>query len=1538
MLTGAMTRGKVRKMIVSDASLFFSSQAFSRVFRLLAKCFLIMKRAAEPRNWTSTPVGAATPRSAIGLSNRQNLQRNLHERVLTRAPPPFFDDVAHSDDFVTGRPSTSTIHSSLTHVANSAQFRTPTLPKKQLCGRALGNTNLLKEFTRMIRETPRLHVVKRSGVNRMGILEQDPDVDLLLSKLCLECVFVEPASEQTSVANKIFLSRSLSQVYLNYMISASQELRVVDIGSVDAISRGNPSSDCSLMSSEVYKIPCADATFLQSDGMTVVHEFDSSISLYAGKNKVAVLCGIMPLPTPSYFRLFPCIDDSFTMLKDKSLYQIQLPPAFEWPSVGNLMRGVLRLLPLPFSQHVYGEWRASPLSSKTAPTRLQNDVRLQGSSMENALQNALKFLVAQVGISVNDEREKVEEDSPEVGGKQRRPRRAPKEVWDRMSEFLGSKTDVKMRHSPVGSSRPKSIRTVVDVAAPSVGLARQLFYALHDHLMECILHTSQHRTISVSIPYIYALAKTIGEKEYVKLYEEEFSSAITSVTVNEGIPEEVFGEGSIPPFCVLESLKKVVRKCCLHNIPLGNASSKALKVLVVTAVLVGTLKTGTELIRWLSGAWRKRLALDISQSKKVSAIIGTDAPSCQKANDLLNLFGITSNEINNYPASIRLILLKLKTDAATEMREFTLADCGFPSEAEVARIARLRWPKDSRMKNAEAMLDSFKPVLIAMNIIAPNDEANQKEHQDNFLLCTSLRYFTQSFGRAFFELRTEVPSLLKPLEVPPLALGGKVYPTRVTCDSVNTETFRLHQDWAEFYNGVAVALKVGSVDVLKLDSEWMTMSLHLQSSLPSAPCGMALGFGLNGHLANINLYGAHELLCSLDRMRSVGLLLGLAASKFASCDAQIHKILVSHLPFLMGATMLEVKVDRLVQTASISALGLLFANSGNTTLANKLINEIGRSPTAEEEPAYDRASYKLSAGFSIGLIMLGKGNEIMSSRLPFKQPIPSLTERLLTMMQGGPRDQCVFLSQPTPVLTADLSTVPPPPRSNHVKEGNKMNVHLVSQPATIALGLTFMRTGNEYVAERVGLPDSITALEQIRPDFVFSRVLSHALIMWNDIQPTESWLIKQVPNAVLRYMESTMDWNSENGIMHDEDDPLWDEIVDRQTLSQVYLYSICGALFAAALKFCSQGSDSDEQKDLILLLEKYIKIVLPHNSDKHRNLERVSRFAGESVVSVVSSSLLCSMAMVMAGSGDSETLRHARFLRMHDRIDQWLESTRKHHEQLAVHQAIGMLFMGKGRYCFKDDPLSVALLVVSFFPVLAQNIADNVHYHQPLRFLWVLAVEPRLIVPVQSLNGEVVQCDIIINIKISNSKYKKYVKTAPCLLPPLHKIASIEIGGGKYEMKRIELNTPEDLKTFEKILSVGYGRVELRRFDTILGEFEKEGRVLSPELKLDLDKVIFGVTHPREQRFRFTDRSFNDVVNELDLGSLLMSNSQNYPLLQQNFNCLKEEITNSSQSLIGVEARGLELTAEVVKNWEGEYPLSFQVSQLSKHFRNASIF
>ncbi|PIO60559.1 hypothetical protein TELCIR_17943, partial [Teladorsagia circumcincta] len=311
-------------------------------------------------------------------------------------------------------------------------------------------------------------------------------------------------------------------------------------------------------------------------------------------------------------------------------------------------------------------------------------------------------------------------------------------------------------------------------------------------------------------------------------------------------------------------------------------------------------------------------------------------------------------------------------------------------------------------------------------------------------------------------------------------------------------------------------------------------------------------------------------------------------------------------------------------------------------------------------------------------------DEIAAARPPFKQPLPSIPDRLLALMLGGPRNQCVFI-HPQLITCPDVNTATPTPpqesRSNHVREGPNVNVHMTAHPATIALGLMYMRTGNTAIARELELPATISMLEEIRPDVIFVRVLSRSLVLWDKIQPTVTWIEEQIPSIIHEYAQTVLKFPSTVEVdITDKEMAYWDEVVDRETVAEVYLYAMTAACFAMALKY--SGTIGETQENVLKILEERMQFLM-HDF----NIESIDwparhmiRAANRSVVNLCADMMLLSMAILNVGRGKIETIRFARYRRSHDyELSYWSHHPWKFHEEMSVHRALAMLFLGEGR-------------------------------------------------------------------------------------------------------------------------------------------------------------------------------------------------------------------------------------------------------------------
>lgn len=79
---------------------------------------------------------------------------------------------------------------------------------------------------------------------------------------------------------------------------------------------------------------------------------------------------------------------------------------------------------------------------------------------------------------------------------------------------------------------------------------------------------------------------------------------------------------------------------------------------------------------------------------------------------------------------------------------------------------------------------------------------------------------------------------------------------------------------------------------------------------------------------------------------------------------------------------------------------------------------------------------------------------------------------------------------------------------------------------------------------------------------------------------------------------------------------------------------------------------------------------------------------------------------------------------------------------MAIHMALGFLFLGAGRFTLSRSPEAIAALVCALFPKFPTHSNDNRYHLQAFRHLYVLAIEPRLIIPRDIDSGKLCSCRV----------------------------------------------------------------------------------------------------------------------------------------------------------------------------------------------------
>ncbi|CAJ0585941.1 unnamed protein product, partial [Mesorhabditis spiculigera] len=706
---------------------------------------------------------------------------------------------------------------------------------------------------------------------------------------------------------------------------------------------------------------------------------------------------------------------------------------------------------------------------------------------------------------------------------------------------------------------------------------------------------------------------------------------------------------------------------------------------------------------------------------------------------------------------------------------------GHLNAEDLWKLARLRWPHDIRLHNVKEMLDNSRATFIPKREGLNDTEI--KDQNDQFMVTVAIRTMTLAFGNAGLKLRSVNSSANRWFEIQDICFAGRVYPENRPFELSVNDTVRPIKDWGDFYNGVSIGLSIVFSENNKITGNAAGNDRNMARHSP-ASSGLLLGLGLNNHLPVLNIYNAHQLLAATDKLTSIALLLGYGASRLGTADEQVHKIIITHISFLMGPTLLEVNIETSIQTAAIVSLGLLFAQRGTGTLINQLVNEIGRPMQAETEPANERYAYGLALGFAIGLAGLGRG-EMFIPKSPISEQKPGLIERFVVMMEGGPRSRAVFNSDLISEHTGPFDEPQAPLQSSHCREiPARLNSHQTAHPATIALGLLFFKTGNKQVDHVLTLPDTIPALEKIRADIIPVRVLARALVMWDTVEATKEWIIEQVPIDVRNAADKAIGMDRLNKIFSSDEEEYWDVLYDRETVAQTYIHCISAACFAISLKYAS----THDPRIKALFIE-YLMMLLPDDTRIPAH-SRLVRLADKGAVAVSMNLLISAIGILMAGSGDVEVMKICHFIRRADAVGNWLKNLYTHSVQGAVQTTLGLLFMGNARYALSRSDIAIASMVIAFYPTAAHHAGDNRLYLQAFRFLWVLAVERRLIYTVDLKDrSNIFRSPIMVQLNDGT----RITSMTPQLLPDVDTIDFLEIGGGTHLKIRIERNQIEEL-------------------------------------------------------------------------------------------------------------------------------------------------
>ncbi|KAG6820526.1 hypothetical protein H0H93_015697 [Arthromyces matolae] len=658
-------------------------------------------------------------------------------------------------------------------------------------------------------------------------------------------------------------------------------------------------------------------------------------------------------------------------------------------------------------------------------------------------------------------------------------------------------------------------------------------------------------------------------------------------------------------------------------------------------------------------------------------------------------------------------------------------------EIDLPDFIDIRFGQDRRLQEVARLLCSSKIHNIKW-VERPdlNEHDQTKEHQ-TLVLRLAERTLALPFGRAMFTFGSVITVNKEAYAIPKLEYSIRVQPMNVTV-ALESGKAPLPEslNWGEFHNGVAAALRISPFSP-SIESSWI--AYNKPSELTPEHAGFLLGLGLTGHLKEMLTWHTFSYLTPKHDLTSIAVLLGLSAANVGSGNRHVTKLLAVHTPALLPTPTIDLNVSLMTQAAGLAGVGLLYLGTKNRRMAEVCLTQISRKDLVQPDLSNEhREAYTCAAALAFGMIMLGKGSSVPADL--------GLVTRLTTLIHGNLG------------VSTDNGVYPP------------FDINLTSPAATIALGLMYLRTERQDIADILAIPDTVQGLDRIQPSFVLIRTIARGLIMWDAITPTAEWLLSQMPPSV---REATEGRKKNTKLAYD-------------AMELAYYNILAGCCFVVALKYAGTAREAAYMM-IIRYFDLFTRLVYsagwfpssfsmvcllqfpgPHFDHK---IKRSAYRDGLNLISI-------SLSMVMAGTGEITCLRRLRYAFGMYQQSMYTQQS-KYGVHVATHMAIGLLFLGGGRFTLGTSDAAIASMVAAFFPRTHTLSSDNKSYLQALRHLWVLAVEPRCLIVRDVDTGQVVYLPVKITVKEGNTQSTTQL-ISPTLIPDLDRVLSIRVDTPRY--------------------------------------------------------------------------------------------------------------------------------------------------------------
>ncbi|KAJ3151439.1 Anaphase-promoting complex subunit 1 [Geranomyces michiganensis] len=659
------------------------------------------------------------------------------------------------------------------------------------------------------------------------------------------------------------------------------------------------------------------------------------------------------------------------------------------------------------------------------------------------------------------------------------------------------------------------------------------------------------------------------------------------------------------------------------------------------------------------------------------------------------------------------ITFQTKTEAAPieqeniHTEETMSASQLFDGTASVmTEVCALRFQDDRRIEEVCRLLQSTKSHVAKIEVDYNAIEEIWKAEQQKYLDLLAQRVLSRSAGRAALTYGTVTPKLTEPLKVPDLVVSAKFPPMNAIVSHDASNNPQSPWTWPEFNNGVAAGLSVVT-NCPAIDGPWIVFTAPVESeeskhAVKSKHAGLLLGLGLTGNLKITN-YDLIEYLNLKQDTVAVALLLGLASTHVGTGNLRDTRLCLSHID--SGEDMSGKPAGLEIKGAAVIAIGLLYLESFNRQFTERILYLLTEVATESRSiPSDQRESVALACGFALGFMTVGG-------------------------LDTGKAAGIVDLKVGSVLLNWALLR-------------DKPHVAISS---TIALGLGYLKTNNSHVAGKLDVPSTAYLLNRLRPDILLLRILCANLIMWDQIEPSQKWVRKQVP----AYINSGANTSSQ------------------ELYRQARWNILTGACMAVGLKYAGSRNSAACNMLYEFAVEFLEHYSLPANTFSQKLDRAIVRGCLDVIVT--------SLCTVMAGSGDVRCMVLVRQLHFRTGSDVSYGS------HLAINTALGFLFLGGGGCTFGTSNRAVAVLLCALYPQYPVKPAGSRGLVRAARHLWALAVERRCLVTRDVETSEM--CSVPVKVAVENVDSDGVVEmnmTTPALLPAYDDIISISTDSPRY--------------------------------------------------------------------------------------------------------------------------------------------------------------